>query len=173
MSLFRTWVVLFVVNFSFFTSNTIAAQTKQSNGFSEQTVEVYIPLVHPLDKVKCKSYRLCSKNKCIEFLKYASNFYLKVFFEITKDTLKSPPIELYKKEIEIKSGAKTYYKKEWPIYHEDHHLFFVLLLPTNYLRTLSTDGITEILVNNQSVVSFSKKETRQIKDMATTILNNQ
>ncbi|GIV27051.1 MAG: hypothetical protein KatS3mg027_0865 [Bacteroidia bacterium] len=173
MCFLRTWVISFVINLGLFLSNFIIAQTKVSNGSSEQNIKAYIPLVNSSDKVECSSYELCQKDKCIQFLKYGSNIYLKVFFETTKDTLKSQPIEVYKREIEIKSGTKSYYKREWSIYHENHQLFFVLLLPTNYLKTVSSDGITKILVNNQEVISYNKKETQNIKDIANILINNQ
>lgn len=145
----------------------------QDNTKAFQDLKIYVPLINTKESVPCKVLDYCKNKQCIQFIKHNQNNYLKVIFGAEKDTLFGTAVEKYKSEIEIQSGTKTYYKKEWSIFKETNQLFFVVLLPSNYLKTLSSDGITEILVNNQSVVSFSKKETRQIKDMATTILNNQ
>lgn len=133
---------------------------------------LYLPLIDIKNKVECDYVEIRSKNKFIQFITNNSNRYLKVFFSARKDTVQTSPIEQYKTEIEITSGTKSYYKKDWPIYQESNQLFFVLLLPSNYLKTLSTEGITEILISNKTEISFSKKESNQIKNIANFLLNH-
>lgn len=132
---------------------------------------LYLPIVDAKNKIECTVIEQSSKNCTIQFVNHPPHLYLKVFFSPQKDTIQTPPVEKFKSELEIKSGTKSYYKKEWNIYQEGNQLFFVLLLPSNYLKTLSTDGITEIIIGNITTVSLSKKETQNIKQTATYLLN--
>lgn len=139
--------------------------------FEEQSL--FIPLIDSQNKVECKYLSLSHKEQKMYFIKHSSGHYLKVTFEQQKDTVFSHPVEKFKTEIEIKSGNKSYYKKDWKVFQENNYLFFVLLLPPNYLKTtLANEGISEILVGNQSIITLSKKESQQIKEMANYLLNH-
>ncbi len=139
--------------------------------FEEKSL--FIPLIDLQNKVECKYLSLSHKEQNIYLIKHSSGHYLKVTFEQKKDTVFSHPIEKFKADIEIKSGTKSYYKKDWKVFQENNYLFFVLLLPPNYLKTtLANEGISEILVGNQSIITLSKKESQQIKEMANYLLNH-
>ncbi len=127
---------------------------------------IYIPSIK--QNVLANIYTLKSKNIQLNFIKYQNQSYLKVIFETLQDT-SYQIIERFKSEIEIKSHSKLYYKKNYPIYAEKNQLFFLLLLPPNYIKTIISDGITEIIVMQKNF-KLSKKETSQIKDIAQCLL---
>ncbi|MCX7729566.1 MAG: hypothetical protein N2203_08860, partial [Bacteroidia bacterium] len=127
---------------------------------------LYLPLIDAKKKVESEVFETGSKNFVIQFIKYSQNIYLKVLFSQQKDTINTAPIEKFKTELEIQSGTKIYYKKEWSIFQENNQLFFVLLLPPNYLRTLSAEGITKVLIGHSTTLTLSKKETKEIKQIA-------
>lgn len=156
-----------VLSFKLFFSSFLFSQNQIS--FEKKTL--YVPLLDQKNKIEAEVAEIPVKNNSILFIKHNSNNYLKVIFSTQKDTVHTPPVEKYKAEMEIKSGNKSYYKKEYSIFQESNQLFFVLLLPTNYIKTLSTDGITEILIDNQTKISLSKKETKQIKETAAYLSN--
>jgi len=157
-------VIFFVAVFNHFFA--------QSNCCFTVSQSVFLPIVDAKNKIEVSLEEICQKSSCVQFLTYNKSFYLKTIFSITKDTLSLPPQEKYKTEIEIKSGNKTYYKKDWPIYQESNQLFFVLSLPSNYIKTLSLYGITEILIDNKPVIIFSKKENNKIKEISNYLLNH-
>jgi hypothetical protein len=144
----------------------------QNNCCFTVSQDVFLPIVDTKNKIEVSFEEICQKSSCVQFLSHNKSVYLKTIFSITKDTLSVPPQEKYKTEIEIKSGNKTYYKKDWAIYQESNQLFFVLSLPSNYIKTLSLYGITEILIDNKPVIIFSKKETNKIKEISNYLLNH-
>ncbi len=148
--------------------NGIFAQQKKCQ-FEKQSV--YIPLVDRQKPSEVLLYPISSKNLLLQFCIYSNQPYLKIIFSAEKDTVKTQPIEKFKSEIEIKSGTKVYYKKDWAIYQENNQLFFVLLLPANYIKTLLSDGITDILIDNKFSFTLSKKETKEIKAIANCLIN--
>lgn len=136
-----------------------------------QKDSVFIPLLNNKSKVVVNSFKIYSKDNCIQFLNNPSYNYLKFIFSKEKDSIATPLLK-FQSSIEIKSGKKSFYKKDWAIYQESNQLFFVLLLPLNYLKTLSEDGITEILVNEKIVANFSKSETNKIKQVANYLIKS-
>lgn len=141
------------------------------NSISSEKKDLYLPLIDTKNKIECTVIEHSSKTYTLQFLEYPPHLYLKVLFSHQKDTLTGPPIKKYSSELEIQSANKSYYKKEWNIYQENHQLFFVILLPSNYLKTLSTNGITKIIIGNTITLTLSKKETRKIKQTANYLLN--
>ncbi|RME19848.1 MAG: hypothetical protein D6799_00385 [Bacteroidetes bacterium] len=141
------------------------------NSISSEKKNLYLPLIDTKNKLECSVIEHSSKTYTLQFLEHPPHIYLKVIFSYQKDTLTGPPLKKYRSELEIQSGNKSYYKKEWDIYQEGNQLFFVLLLPSNYLKTLSTEGITEIIIGNSATISLSKKETQNIKQIANYLLN--
>lgn len=142
-----------------------------SNGFKKQPI--FVPLIDAKKSINADVSELQVKTGPIQFIKHTSGSYLKVSFSIEKDTVADAPVLREKSELEIKSGTKVYYKKEGAIYQEKNHLFFVLALPSNFLKTLASEGISEILIDTRKVISLSKKETQQVKDRAAHLLSMQ
>mgnify|MGYP005847581973 CR=1 FL=1 len=148
-----------------------AKAQQTSNEFEKQPI--FVPLIDAKKPIDADVSKLEVKTGPIQFIKHTSGSYLKVSFSVEKDTVTDAPVLKKKSELEIKSGTKVYYKKEWAIYQEKNHLFFVLALPSHYLKTLASKGITEILIDTRTVISLSKKETQQIKDRAAHLLSMQ
>lgn len=151
----------------FFTTQGSIAQSE----LIFQKDSVFIPLLNDKSKVVANTFKICYKENCLQFLNTSSYNYLKFIFSIEKDSLPIPKLK-YKSSIEIKSGRKSFFKKNWEVYQEFNQLFFVLLLPSNYLKTLSEDGITEILVNEKNIMNFSKKQTDEVKKVANYLMKS-
>lgn len=121
-----------------------------SNGFKKQPI--FVPLIDAKKPINANVSEFQVKTGPIHFIKHTSASYLKVSFSIEKDTVEKDtvadaPALKKKSKLEIKSGTKVYYKKEGAIYQKKNHLFFVLALPSNSLKTLASEGISELLID--------------------------
>lgn len=149
--------------YSFTSLNFIIAQ--KNCPFVQENV--FLPDIN--QNVPASAINLSDKNLYLKFIQYQKQSYLKVIFDTSSDST-DKITEKFKSEIEIKSNSKLYYKKDYPIYLEKNHLFFVLLLPPNYIKTLINDGITEIIVL-QKTFKLNKKTTKQIKETGVCLLS--
>lgn len=116
------YLIFCLFYFNFYSAQNIEITKKKQFGSSP---------VNAQHTIKCSIIELMFEKSIAQFIRYSNILYLIL---VEKDTLKIPSIEKFKLELEALSGTKFYYKKEWSIFLEYNRLFFVLLLPFNYLK---------------------------------------